>query len=421
MTYRRAALAALLGLTPGLMPGSALGTALAQDSGQRESGDSERMRSQTVTGTDGQTLRLTPLETFDGAWAMTFLPGGEAIVTEKGGAIWRLGRDGKKMGRLTNAPRVTARNQGGMGDFILGPDYGRGSDRTVYLSYVERDSEDDSLSGAVVERARLLLGGTGGQLSDREIIWRQSPKVTGNGHYGHRLAVSPVGSEVGDRMLMISSGERQKFTPAQNMDMNLGKMIRLNLDGSVPEDNPFYDQGGVTAEIWSLGHRNPLGIDFDADGVLWEHEMGPRHGDELNRIVRAENYGYPEVSNGDHYSGEEIPDHSTRPEFENPALWWDPAISPAGFVIYKSNRMPAYTGNGFIGGLSSQALVRVGFSEATVDNTGAADPDATEIVAEELGRYEWGARIREVEQGPDGYLYVLEDQDGRLLRLAPAE
>ena len=377
------------------------------------------MESERVEGTDGSAIRIQPLETFDGAWAMEFLPNGQAIVTEKGGDIWLVGRDGKKRGQIMNAPEVTPRNQGGMGDFILGPDFGEGDDRTVYLSYVERDAEDDTLSGAAVERATLLLSGNGGQLADREVIWRQSPKVTGNGHYGHRLAVSPAGSEVGDRMLMISSGERQKFTPAQNMEMNLGKMIRLNLDGSVPEDNPFHGQGGVTDEIWSLGHRNPLGIDFDANGVLWEHEMGPRDGDELNRIVRGENYGYPEVSNGDHYSGEEIPDHSTRPEFENPAAYWVPAISPAGFAIYKSSRVPEWTGDGFIGGLSSQALVRVGFREATVDNTGAANPEETETVAEETARYEWGARVREVEEGPDGYLYVLEDQEGRLLRVTP--
>ena len=376
------------------------------------------MEARTVTGTDGKTLTITPLETFDGAWAMAFLPDGQAIVTEKEGAIWLVGRDGKKRGKISNAPKVTAHNQGGMGDFIVAPDFAETG--TVYLSYVERDApEKSATSGAVVERAKLLLAGNGGSLSEREIIWKQNPKVTGNGHYGHRLAISPVGSEVGDGMLIITSGERQKFTPSQNMEMNLGKMIRLNPDGSVPEDNPFYGQGGVTDEIWSLGHRNPLGIDFDADGVLWEHEMGPKHGDELNRIVRGENYGYPEVSNGDHYSGEEIPDHDTRPEFENPAAYWVPAISPAGFVIYKSDRMPDYTGNGFIGGLSSQALVRVGFKEEVVDNTGAADPKEMETVAEELGRYEWGARIREVEQGPDGYLYVLEDQEGRLLRLTP--
>jgi len=368
----------------------ALNPAFAQD-----------MSAQTVEGTDGSSVEITPLETFDAAWAMTFLPDGTGVVTEKSGDIWRIDRNGKKTGRINNAPKVVERGQGGMGDFIVAPDFAETG--TVYLSYVERDAKNDQLSGAVVERATLNMSGSGGQLSEREIIWTQSPKVMGNGHYGHRLTISPDNAEMGAGYLVISSGERQKFTPAQNMDMNLGKMIRINTDGSVPEDNPFFGQGGVTEEIWSLGHRNPLGIDFDADGVLWEHEMGPRHGDELNRIVRGENYGYPVVSNGDHYSGKKIPDHADFPIYEKPAEWWDPAISPAGFVIYKNDRMPDFTGNGFIGGLSSQALVRVGFDEDGV---------------EELGRYEWDARIREVEEGPDGFLYVLEDgEDGRLLRV----
>jgi len=362
----------------------------------------------SVTGTDGLTLNMTMLDSFDSAWAMEFLPDGQAIVTEKGGAIWLIGKNGRKRGRLTNTPKVEARNQGGMGDFIIAPDFAQSG--TVYLSYVDRDAENDELSGAVVERAKLLLSGNGGALSDREIIWSQSPKVTGNGHYGHRLAISPENSEVGENMLMITSGERQKFDPAQDMSQNLGKMIRVNLDGSIPTDNPFYDQGGVAAEVWALGLRNPLGVDFDAQGRLWEIEMGPRHGDELNRILPGEDYGYPTVSNGDHYSGEEIPDHDTRPEFSEPAAYWVPAISPSSLEVYTSSKMPAYTGNAFIGGLSGQALVRVGLTETDSGPT-----------AKELGRYEWGKRIREVEEGPDGYLYVLEDQDGRLIRLSPAK
>lgn len=264
-----------------------------------------------------------------------------------------------------------------------------------------RDADNDELSRAAVELARLDLTSTGGTFTAREVIWRQSNAVPGNGHYGHRLAVSP------DRHLFISSGERQKFRPAQDMAQTLGKVVRLNLDGSVPADNPFASDGGVAAEIWTLGHRNPLGLAFAPDGKLWEHEMGPKGGDELNVIVRGQNYGYPEVSNGDHYDGTVIPDHDTRPEFAAPAASWAPSISPAGLVIYDGPLFGSWTGDALIGGLSSMALVHVDIQ-----------PDGSAAEAE---RFEWGKRVREVEQGPDGAVYVLEDKDGgRLLKLTPA-
>lgn len=367
-----------------------------------------------VVSTAGTSLKATPIESFANPWAMTFLPDGRALVTEKGGAVWLLGTDGKKRGQISGVPSVQARGQGGLGDVILHPNFA--SNGVVYLSYVERDGNDRSLSGAAVQRATLSLTDSGGSLSGGEIIWRQVPKVTGNGHYGHRMAFSP------DGYLFITSGERQKFTPAQNMAMNLGKIIRLTESGDVPADNPFVGQGGVTEQIWSLGHRNPLGIDFDSDGQLWVHEMGPRNGDELNRIVRAENYGYPEVSEGSHYSGEPIPSHATNPAFENPAKAWVPAISPAGFEIYDGDVFAAWKGDGLIGGLSSRAIVRVTFEKAPTDNTGAATERVTteETVAHEAERYSWGVRIREIEQGPNGEVYVLEDGgDGRLVRLEP--
>jgi len=368
-----------------------------------------------VTGTAGTALTATPLETFDSAWAMTFLPDGRSLVSEKDGNLWLLGTDGKKLGEIANVPSVTARGQGGMGDIIVHPDFAENG--TVFLSYVERDADDDSLSGAAVERATLSLTDQGGALENREVIWRQSPKVTGNGHYGHRLAIAPDGH------LFIASGERQKFTPAQNMAMNLGKVVRINQDGSVPEDNPFYGNGSVADQVWSLGHRNPLGIAFDGQQRLWVVEMGPKGGDELNLIVRSENYGYPEVSEGDHYSGKPIPTHESKPIFEDPAIAWVPAISPAGFVFYDGDTFADWKGNAFIGGLSSQALVRVSFESQPTDNLGQPPKDGqTEPVAKEAERFEWGKRIREVEQGPDGALYVLEDKEGgRLIRLTPAE
>lgn len=367
-----------------------------------------------VTGTAGTSLSATPLETFDSPWAMTFLSDGRALVTEKAGALWLLDNDGQKAGEIGNLPEVRAAGQGGFGDIVAHPDFA--DNGVVFLSYVERDADDDSLSGAVVERATLSLADDGGSLEGRERIWEQHPKVTGNGHYSHRIAIAPDGH------LFITSGERQKFTPAQNMDMNLGKIVRLNQDGSAPADNPFHGNGPVADQIWTLGHRNLLGIDFDADGQLWTHEMGPKGGDELNRIVRSENYGYPDVSEGSHYSGEPIPSHESNPAYENPALSWNPVISPSGFVIYDGDVFGDWSGNGLIGGLSSQALIRVSFEQAPTDNLGQAPGDGeTETIATEAERYSWDKRIREVEQGPDGSVYVLEDGvGGRLLRLAPA-
>ena len=376
-----------------------------------------QMSTETITGSNGTTVTLTPLEQFDDTWSMAALPDGRMIVAEQTGDLWLIGRDGKKAGKISGVPAVEARGQGGFADIILDPDFA--SNSRVYISYVERDAENDARSGGVVESARLRLSSDGGRLTNRDRLWEQSPKVRGNGHYALRLAVSPDNAEGGGGYLFITSGERQKFTPAQNMDMNLGKVVRINTDGSVPDDNPFAGQGGVTDQIWSLGQRNPLGIDFASDGTLWVHEMGPAHGDELNRIVRSENYGYPVVSNGDHYSGKEIPDHSSNPIFENPAAYWDPAISPAGFEIYEGSANPDWQGDGFIGALNDPGLVRVVFDKEKIDNVGGSPSktDMRETIATEAERYTWGKRVRDVQEGADGALYVLEDKDGRLLRV----
>ena len=337
-----------------------------------------------------------PRATLDEPWAMTFLPDGTLLVTEKRGMLKHVDPKTGKTADIAGVPEVAYGGQGGFGDVILHPDFA--NNRYVYISYAEAGEGDTR--GAAVARAKLQLNDDGGgALTELSVIWQQTPKVSGSGHYGHRLAFGPDGK------LWITSSERQKFTPAQDMKANLGKLVRLNDDGSLPGDNPFADQGGVAAQVWSLGHRNMLGIAFDANDKLWVHEMGPAGGDELNLIVRGENYGYPEVSNGDHYGGKPIPDHDTRPEFAAPKITWNPVISPAGFVIYQGERFPGWDGAGLIGGLSSQALVRVAFDG---DN------------AREAERYDMGARIREVEQGPDGSLWLLEDgSGGRLLELLP--
>ena len=343
---------------------------------------------------------------FDEPWAMAFLPDGRLLITEKKGNLFIVSADGSKQA-VRWTPDVDYGGQGGLGDVALHPDFENNG--LVYLSYAEAGVGDTR--GAAVVRGVLELTDRGGSLSGLEVIWRQYPKLVGYGHYGHRLLFDD------DGYLFISSGDRQKFTPAQDMQSNVGKIVRLHADGSVPADNPFVDYYskdafvddiGVYPEIWSLGHRNPLGMDFDLDGNLWNIEMGPRHGDELNFVVRGGNYGYPVVSDGDHYDGREIPDHDTRPEFDAPAISWVPAISPGDLMIYGGDLFADWRGNAFAAGLSSQAIVRIQL-------------DGTE--AREVGRYDMGARIRSLVEGPDGAIWVLEDErrdsQGRLLRLTP--
>ena len=209
--------------------------------------------------------------------------------------------------------------------------------------------------GAVMGRAKLVRGGAP-RLEGLEVIWRQAPKVTGRGHYSHRLTFSPDG-----KYLFVASGERQKMTPAQEMDTNLGKVLRLLPDGKPAPGNPFADKGGVNAEIWSLGHRNIQGAALHpGTGELWTNEHGPKGGDEVNLVAAKANYGYPIVSNGDHYDGKDIPDHPTRPEFAAPKLWWNPSVSPAGLVWYDGDLYPGWKNSLLMGALSGKGLIRMG-------------------------------------------------------------
>jgi aldose sugar dehydrogenase len=346
---------------------------------------------------------------FDEPWALAFLPDGRMLVTEKKGNLFIVARDGTRVGPVSGLPDVAYGGQGGLGDVALHPDFA--DNGVVYLSYVEAGAGDTR--GAAVARGVLDTSGRRPTLRDREVIWRQYPKVLGYGHYGHRLLFDD------DGYLWISSGDRQKFTPAQDMQANLGKMLRLHDDGSTPDDNPFVDYRSenplvddvaVYDQVWSLGHRNPLGIALDAEGRLWEIEMGPAGGDELNLVKRGANYGYPVVSNGDHYDGRPMPDHDTRPAFEAPKAWWTPVISPGHLMIYGGDLFADWQGDALAAGLSSQAIVRIRLGEDS---------------AEEVARYPMGARIRSVAEGPDGALWVLEDERrdsrGRLLKLTPAD
>ncbi len=379
-------------------------TAACTQQAQEEGAGKEKAGSVPDAGTEigadsAMPFKITLIDKFKEPWAMAFLPDGRLLVSEKSGGLKLFDTASKKSGDVGGLPEVDYGGQGGLGDVVLHPQFA--SNSLVYLSYAEAGEGDKR--GAAVARAKLTLDAKGGgQLSNSQVIWRQAPKVSGRGHYGHRIAFD------GDGKLWIGSGDRQKFDPAQDMSSNLGKTLRLNDDGSVPADNPFADQGDIAAQVWSLGHRNPLGLAFDAQGRLWQQEMGPRGGDEVNLIERGKNYGYPIVSNGDHYDGRTIPDHDTRPEFAAPKVSWNPAISPAGFIIYSGDLFADWKGDGFIGGLSSKALVRIEFDGAQ---------------AREAARYDMGQRIREIEQGPDGALWVLEDEKdgagGRLLKLSP--
>lgn len=334
---------------------------------------------------------------FEDPWAMTFLPDGSAaLVTEQAGRLilWR--SDGSTVA-VNGVPAVSYAGQGGLGDVVLHPQFA--TNRFVYLSWAE---EGEGGKGAVVARARLSDDLTAPALEGLQIIWRQSPKVDGNGHFGHRIAFGP------DGMLYIASGERQKFTPAQDMAQNLGKVIRLTDSGDVPADNPFVADGGIAAQIWSLGHRNPLGLAFDDDGRLWELEMGPAGGDELNLVRRGGNYGYPLVSNGNHYDGRDIPDHSAADGFVAPRLWWNPAISPGGMMIYRGVNFPGWRGDALIAALGGTGLVHVDLDGDT---------------ARQAARWNLEFRVRAVAQDPSGSVWLLEDGgrtgEGRLYRLVP--
>lgn len=337
----------------------------------------------------GKPFAVQEVAQFNEPWAMTFLPDGRALVTEQPGRLLIWSEDGQTI-EVAGVPEVDYGGQGGLGDVVLHPDFANNG--LVYLSYAE--AGDGGTRGAAVGRGRLLFTSAaapgapvGVRLDGFEVIWRQQPKVSGRGHYGHRLAFSPGGD------LFITSGDRQKGAPAQDMGATLGKTIRLAPSGA--------------SEIWTLGHRNPLGIAFDGDGRLWAHEMGPRGGDELNLIEKGGNYGWPVVSNGDDYSGAPIPDHRTQPRFVEPNLWWNPSISPAGLIVYSGDMFPEWRGDAIMGALSGEALILV-------------DLDGAD--ARKADQWDMGQRIREVEQGPDGAIYLLEDDPGgRLLKLTPAD
>ncbi|MEL7686306.1 PQQ-dependent sugar dehydrogenase [Citromicrobium bathyomarinum] len=341
--------------------------------------------------------------TFEEPWAADFVPGTHyLVITEKAGSLAAVDtRTGQRM-EITGAPRVDYGGQGGLGDvaFLQSEADDEIGTRTIYLSWAE--AGDGDTRGAVVGRGQLVCQANADcAVEDLNVIWRQTPKVTGRGHYSHRIAFSPD-----QQYLFVASGDRQKQTPAQDTSNTLGTVVRLNLDGSAAAGNPLADRGSPSDQIWSWGHRNILGLQFDSAGRLWDLEHGPAGGDELNLVQRGNNYGWPVRSEGDNYNGTPIPDHSPDDGFTKPAIEWTPVIAPGDFLFYSGDMFADWRGDALIANLKEQNIVRV-------------DMDGT--TATEAARYEFGERLREIVQGPDGALYVLEDgKNGRLRKLTPA-
>lgn len=356
-----------------------------------------------VEASGPQPFKVTEVGQFSTPWAMAFLPGSgvpltnTALLTEKQGRLWLIDVANGKRTAVSGIPSVVVAGQGGLGDVMPHP--GFAGNQRVYLSYVE--GGPGGTSGAALGYGTLDLANPAAPaLRNFKVIWRQQPKVTGDGHFSHRIAFGP------DGYLYLSSGERQKMEPAQDFTGNLGKVLRLTPEGAPAPGNPWASRGGVATQYWSMGHRNVLGLSFAPDGRLWASEMGPQGGDEINLVMPGKNYGWPRVSNGSHYGGGPIPDHKAGDGFEAPKLWWTPSISPGALLIYSGDKFPAWKGDALVGALSGQALIRV-----DIDGDKARKAD----------QWPMNARIRAIDQGPDGSVYLLEDGNsgGRLLRLDP--
>jgi len=375
--------------------------------------------------TPDKPFAATTVATFDFPWSMAFLPDGRMLVAEKPGHVWLVEGNGTKI-PVAHVPAVEYKGQGGLLMVKLSPTFAK--DYGVYLTYAEPGAGG---SGLALAHATLAVGKTAASLEKLRVIWRQLPRGEG-GQFGGYIAFRP-----GDKHLYLTVGERQRFTPAQDPDSELGKILRLTYDGkpagtgggkgatSVPLFAPPKDTEAAKSvtpqmvalpgpnrarqETWATGFRTPYGLAFDGEGRLWEVEHGPRGGDELNLIEEGKNYGWPLVSYGNNYNGVPIPKPDTRPDLAKPALYWNPVIAPAGLTFYDGALFPAWRGSAFIGGLGSRALVRVSFAG-----------EGKAVAAHEAERWDMGARIRFTAQGPDGALYLLEDaKNGKLLRLTP--
>ena len=347
----------------------------------------------TTIDTKAGTIKVeTIAHGLENPWGLAFLPDGRMLVTERPGRLRIVTKDGTMSGPLKGVPEVFAEGQGGLFDVKLDPDFA--TNRLVYIAYSEPGAGG---AGTAVARGKL---GTD-SLDAVEVIFRQHPKVDGPNHFGGRLVFAPDGK------LFVSLGERFTFTPAQDLSNDLGKIVRINPDGSVPKDNPFVGHVEARPEIWTYGHRNPQGLAFDPKtSKLFESELGPKGGDEINVLEPGKNYGWPVVSWGSNYDDTPIPPPPTHPEFTDAIAHWNPVISPSGITFYTGDAIPGWKDNLLIAGLSSQAITRLIL-------------DGQTVTGEE--RIPMGARIRDVVQGPDEAVYALTDgSDGAILKLTSA-
>jgi glucose/arabinose dehydrogenase len=327
-------------------------------------------------------------------WGLAFLPDGGMLVTERPGRLRLVALDGRLSGPLAGVPEVAAGGQGGLLDVAVSPRFAQ--DRLVYLSFAEPGP-----GGASTAVARGRLGERG--LEGTAVVWRQVPKVEGTFHWGSRLVFRPDGT------LFVTLGDRFSHrAAAQDLSLTLGKIVRIDPDGSAPRDNPFVGRDGVRPEIWSYGHRNVQAATLDARGELWTIEHGARGGDELNNPQPGRNYGWPIITYGVDYSGARIGLGTSRPGMEQPVYYWDPVIAPSGAVFYGGDRFPQWRGDLFVGSLQPGGLVRLRLADRRV-------------VSEERYQLEPNERIRDVRQGADGLIYLLTDSPrGRIVRLEPA-
>ena len=372
-------------------------------------------------------FKMTTVTNFELPWRLAFLPDGRMLVTEKIGPLWLVTQQGEKT-VVSGTPPVYWQGQNGMLGVFLSPHYA--TDQSIYLTYVE---PGDYGGGLALARAKLTLMANTASLGNFEVLWRQIPKGKG-GQEGGQVAFSPDG-----QYLFLTVGDRQRFTPAQDPDQPEGKILRLTLDGKPAPGNPNFGKTGAAtiplidpptdteaaknakvvstytfatpnltpAETWSSGHRTPYGMAFSPTGELWEVEHGPRGGDELNLIEKGKNYGWPLVSWGQNYNGVPIPKPDTRPDLTGPVLYWVPVIAPGSLMFYRGTQtFPQWNGNGFIGGMGTTSLNRFIF-----DGHGGA---------RSAERWNVGKRIRDVEEGPDGSLWLLEDANpGALIHVTP--
>jgi len=326
-------------------------------------------------------------------WGMAFLPGGEVLITERDGRL-RIVRDGKLQAEpVSGVPDVYARGQGGLLDLELHPQYEENG--WIYISY---SYPGDGGGNTALMRTRL----DGDSLTDREVLFQGTPVTGGGRHFGSRIEFDRQG------YLYVTIGERGTMDNAQNLGNTSGNVLRLNDDGSIPSDNPFIDTPGARPEVFTYGNRNPQGLTMHPEtGEIWAHEHGPRGGDEINILRAGNNYGWPEITFGIDYDGSIISDDTAKAGMEQPVHYWDPSIAPSGMDFYNGDRYPDWKGNLFVGALKFSYLDRI-------------ELEGEKVVHEEP-LLEGIGRVRDVKQGPDGYLYILEESGGRMLRLVPAE